>query len=68
MGRTLHGVEVGNLMSFSAAKYTKGSAQWQQAFAIMYVKGKNVQVDLIYIEKDGTFTVEGNVYARPRNR
>jgi hypothetical protein len=25
----------------------------------MYVDGKNVQVDLIYIEKDGTFVVSG---------
>ena len=66
MGRTLHGVEVGNLMNFSAAKYTRGSAQWQQAFAIMYVKGSNVQVDLIYIEKNGTFIVNGKVYGRAR--
>jgi predicted phosphodiesterase len=66
MGRTLHAVEVGNLMSFSAAKYTKGSAQWQQAFAIMYVHGSSVQVDLINIEKNGTFIVQGKVYGRPR--
>ena len=66
MGRTLHGVEVGNLMSFQAAKYTKGSAQWQQAFAIMYVKGSNVQVDIIHIEKNGTFIVQGKVYGRVR--
>ena len=66
IGRILHGVEVGNLMDFKKAGYTKGSANWQQAFAIMYVHGKNVQVDLIYIEKDGTFTVQGKVYGRPR--
>jgi predicted phosphodiesterase len=66
MGRTLHGVEVGNLMSFSAAKYTKGSAQWQQAFAIMYVHNSIVQVDIINIEKNGTFIVAGKVYGRPR--
>jgi predicted phosphodiesterase len=68
LGRILHGVEVGNLMDFRQASYTKGTANWQQAFAIMYVKGKNVQVDLIYIEKDGTFVVEGKVYGRARNR
>jgi predicted phosphodiesterase len=68
LGRVLHGVEVGNLMDFKQASYTKGTANWQQAFAIMYVKGKNVQVDLIYIEKDGTFTVQGKVYGRARNR
>jgi hypothetical protein len=66
IGRVLHGVEVGNLMDFSKASYTKGSANWQQAFAIMYVEGKNVQVDLIYIEKDGTFVVAGKRYGRPR--
>ena len=66
LGRVLHGVEVGNLMDFKQASYTKVTANWQQAFAIMYVKGKNVQVDLIYIEKDGTFTVQGKVYGRPR--
>ena len=66
LGRVLHGVEVGNLMDFKQASYTKGTANWQQAFAIMYVKGKNVQVDLIYIEKDGTFTVQGKVYGRAR--
>ena len=65
-GRVLHGVEVGNLMDFKQAGYTKGTANWQQAFAIMYVHNKNVQVDLIYIEKDGTFTVQGKVYGRPR--
>ena len=39
---------------------------WQQAFAIMYVHEKNVQVDLIHIEKDGTFIVGGKVYGRKR--
>lgn len=68
LGRVLHGVEVGNLMDFKQASYTKGTANWQQAFAIMWVKGKNVQVDLIYIEKDGTFTVQGKVYGRARSR
>ena len=66
MGRVLHGVEVGNLMDFKQAKYTRGTANWQQCFAIMYVKGKNVQIDLIYIEKNGTFIVQGKVYGRPR--
>jgi hypothetical protein len=66
IGRVLHGVEVGNLMDFSKASYTKGSANWQSGFAIMYVEGKNVQVDLIYLEKDGTFVVAGKRYGRPR--
>jgi predicted phosphodiesterase len=65
-GRILHGVEVGNLMDMSKAKYVKGYANWQSGFAIMYVKDNNVQVDLIYIEKDGTFIVAGKRYGRPR--
>jgi hypothetical protein len=66
VGRVLQGVECGHLMQTSKATYTHGVMNWQQAFAIMYVKGKNVQVDLIYIEKDGTFTVQGKVYGRAR--
>ena len=68
LGRVLHGVEVGNLMDYRKASYlgSTGSANWQQAFAIMYVKGKNVQVDIIHIEKDGTFIVAGKSYGRPR--
>jgi hypothetical protein len=66
LGRVLHGVEVGNLMDFKQASYTKGTANWQQAFAIMYVKASNVQVDVINIEKNGTFIVQGKVYGRAR--
>jgi hypothetical protein len=65
-GRILHGVEVGNLMDMSKAGYVKGYANWQTGFAIMYVKDRNVQVDLIYIEKDGTFVVAGKRYGRSR--
>lgn len=65
-GRILHGVEVGNLMDMSKAGYVKGYANWQSGFAIMYVKDNNVQVDLIYIEKDGTFIVAGKRYGRSR--
>jgi hypothetical protein len=53
-------------MDFKQASYTKGTANWQQAFAIMYVKGNSVQVDLINIEKNGTFIVGGKVYGRVR--
>jgi hypothetical protein len=53
-------------MDFKQAAYTKGVANWQQAFAIMYVHGFKVQVDLINIEKDGTFIVSGKSYGRPR--
>ena len=63
-GRVLHGVEVGNLMALSKAGYVKGYANWQSGFAVMYVDGKHVQVDLIYIDKDGSFIVEGKNYGR----
>lgn len=66
VGRILHGVEVGHLMDVRKASYTHGVMNWQQAFAIMYVDKKNVQVDVIYIEKDGTFVVSGKRYGKPR--
>jgi len=63
--RVLHGVEVGHAMDLKQAKYVS-TPNWQQAFAIVTENGKNVQVDLIYIEKDGTFQVHGRRYGRPR--
>ena len=66
VGRVLQGVEAGHLMDTRKASYTKGVMNWQQAFAIMYVHEKNVQVDLIHIEKDGTFIVSGKRYGKPR--
>jgi len=63
--RVLHGVEVGHAMDLKAAKYVS-TPNWQQAFAIVTENGKNVQVDLIYIEKDGTFQVHGRRYGRAR--
>jgi hypothetical protein len=53
-------------MDFKQARYTRGTANWQQAFAIMYVHGSSVQVDIINIEKNGTFIVQGKVYGRVR--
>jgi hypothetical protein len=53
-------------MDVRKASYTHGVMNWQQAFAIIYVHEKNVQVDLIHIEKDGTFIVSGKRYGRPR--
>jgi predicted phosphodiesterase len=66
VGRILQGVECGHLMLPSRATYTHGVMNWQQSFAIMYVQGKNVQVDLIHIEKNGTFIVQGKVHGRIR--
>ncbi len=57
------GLEVGNLMSFSSAKYLKGgSGNWQQGFGILYVKNKKVAPVFVPIEKDGSFIVEGKTY------
>jgi hypothetical protein len=66
LGRVIHGVEVGNLMDFKQANYTKGTANWQSAFAIMETDGKRVNVQIVYIEKDGTFIVNGKGYGKPR--
>ena len=66
VGRILQGIECGHLMATQKASYTHGVMNWQQAFAIMYVDKKNVQVDLIHVEKDGTFIVSGKRHGRPR--
>jgi hypothetical protein len=59
--RTLFGFEVGNLMSLEAAKYTKGIANWQQGFGLLYVDGPRVTPVPIPIEKK-SFVVEGVQY------
>jgi len=62
LGRILRGIEVGNLMDFKKAGYTKGVANWQQAFAVFYVDKKTVTNTIVYIEKDGSFVFEGKRY------
>jgi len=62
LGRVLRGVEVGNLMQFSKAGYTKGVANWQQAFAVFYIDKKTVTNTIVHIEKDGSFVFEGKRY------
>ena len=62
LGRVLRGAEVGNLMDFKKAGYTKGVANWQQAFAVFYVDKKTVTNTIIHIEKDGSFVFEGKRY------
>jgi hypothetical protein len=59
--RTLYGMEVGCLMDFTKAKYTK-THNWQQAFGILYVDGNKVSPSLIYIDNK-SFVVEGNRYS-----
>jgi hypothetical protein len=62
LGRILRGVEGGHLMDIRKASYTKGTANWQQAFIIV----EDTQVTLINLEKDGTFVVHGRRYGRAR--
>ena len=62
LGRVLRGVEVGNLMDFKKAGYTKGVANWQQAFAVFYVDKKTVTNTIVHIEKNGSFVFEGKRY------
>jgi hypothetical protein len=62
LGRVLRGVEVGNLMDFKKAGYTRGVANWQQAFAVFYVDKKAVTNTIVHIEKDGSFVFEGKRY------
>jgi hypothetical protein len=59
--RTLWGFEVGNLMDLKSAKYTKGIANWQQGFGILYVDGKHVQPVPVPIQQR-SFVVEGERY------
>jgi hypothetical protein len=49
-------------MDIRKAAYTRGTANWQQAFIIV----EDNQVTLINLEKDGTFVVHGRRYGRSR--
>jgi hypothetical protein len=66
IGRILRGWEGGHLMDVRKATYTKGTMNWQQAFITVEEIGSNVQVNIINIEKDGTFVVSGKRYGRAR--
>ena len=59
--RTLYGMEVGCLMDFTKAGYTK-THNWQQAFGILYVDGNKVSPTIIYIDNK-SFVVEGHRYS-----
>jgi hypothetical protein len=53
-------------MDFKKAGYTRGTANWQTSFATIETDGKRVNVQLVYLEKDGTFIYNGKGYGRPR--
>ena len=60
--RPLYGVETGNLMNRAKASYTKGLANWQMGIVLMEWDGKNMSVQMIPINKDGSFTALGKSY------
>jgi UDP-2,3-diacylglucosamine pyrophosphatase LpxH len=60
--RSRWGLEVGHAMNVRQADYLKGgSANWQQAFGILRVKGRTVLPELVPVV-DRRFVVDGAVY------
>ena len=58
----LFGMEIGHLMAPKKADYlSAGYANWQQAFAVFHVEGRNVYPTLIPIV-NGRFTYEGKTW------
>ena len=64
-GRTVWGLEAGNLMNYKQAKYIKGGLiNWHQGFGILYVDGNTVTPHLVPLRKDGTFIVDRKVWGK----
>jgi len=59
--RTLYGMEVGCLMDFRQATYTR-THNWQQGFGLLYVDGKKVSPVPVPIQ-DKSFVVEGHRFS-----
>lgn len=59
--RTFTGMEVGHGMDLKYATYVK-SPNWQKAFGVLYVEGKEVQPHLIAVANDNSFIFEGKKY------
>lgn len=60
--RVLSGFEVGHGMDVSKATYMKGkTANWQQAFGLLWVEGKLVKPELVPVV-NGRFIVNGKEY------
>jgi hypothetical protein len=61
--KTLTGLEVGHLMDVKKATYLDGGhADWQQAFAVLYVHSGKVTPVLVPVHPGGKFSVEGKSY------
>ena len=63
LGRTVWGLEVGNLVDLASSgmAYTRGYANWQQGFAVAYVQDRKDQVIPIPINNH-QFIFEGKLY------
>lgn len=62
---TRYGLEVGHFMDLTKADYLKKkgvAANWQQAFGILHVHGSKVYPQLVPVDYDGNFSVEGVLY------
>lgn len=58
--RVLYGLETGHLMDMRKATYLKGGyGNWKQAFGILHVDGKTVSPQVVFLNPDGSFIVDG---------
>ena len=60
----IFGMEVGHLCDLSSdgMKYTKGYANWQAGFGLLYEKDGHVKPELVTFNKDGSFIAEGELW------
>lgn len=59
------GLEVGHFMDITKADYLKKkgvAANWQQSFGILHIHGSKVYPQLVQVDYDGEFSVEGKLY------
>ncbi len=59
------GLEVGHFMDITKADYLKKkgvAANWQQSFGILHIHGSKVYPQLVPVDFDGNFSVEGKLY------
>ncbi len=43
-------------------KYTKGYANWQAGFGLLYEKDGHVKPELVTFNKDGSFIADGELW------
>lgn len=59
------GLEVGHFMDITKADYLKKkgvAANWQQSFGILHMHGSKVYPQLVQVDYDGNFSVDGKLY------